>query len=448
MKTDRECQALKVKEGTKTILKSVENGGYHGLSLGMKAGSKMKTWFYRYTINKNTKKIKLGDYPEVSLAEARQLHIEMIARVKNGFDPKNSEEEGKNVNQQVPTLNVFFEKWIDQKTNVKRSNGRRMGISERTASDYRNIYKNYLKDDLGEYRVCDLRRSELNAHYHKINKDKGSPEGLRKTMGIVNQIMDELVRCGLIEENQTSSLTPKTYGATPSAPRERSLNDIELTLLWKALDECIAGRNGIAKSSTLSTSIANALKIIILTGVRRGEVASMKWSHIKGDTWTIPDTKNGTPHQVTLCPQFKEIIDEQRKITNHTCSYVFESSAKPESPVTSDAITRALSRLRRNKMQDQDIESFNVHDLRRSVSNGCGIVLNASIDEIEHLLNHKISNKLLKTYQGKTLRQPEKLAKLYLRWGEHISKLVEKSKELTNEESIRDNVVKIDFGKV
>ena len=445
MKTDRECQALKVKEGRKTILEVVENGGYHGLTLGMKAGCKTKTWFYRYTVNKKTIKIKLGDYPKVSLAKARQLHIEMISRVKNGNYPKNSEE-GRNVNQQNPTLNEFFEKWINQKTSVERSNGKRMGLSDRTVSDYRNIYKNYLKDDLGEYRVCDIFFDVLNEHYHNMKKEKGSPEGLRKTMGIVNQIMDEAKRSRIIKENPTSGLKPRNYGATPSDPRERSLNGKELTLLWKALDDCFDDRNGNIISNTLSTSIANAIRIIILTGVRREEAATMEWSHINGNEWIIPNTKNGKPHTVTLCSLFKEIIDEQRKITNQTCRYVFESSVKPEAPVSSDAITRALKRLQKKKMRDT--EAFNIHDLRRSVSNGCGVELNASIDEIEHLLNHKIPNKLLKTYQGKSLRQPEKLASLYLRWGEYISKLVGKNKGPTNEEIIRDNVIEIDFGKV
>ena len=91
--------------------------------------------------------------------------------------------------------------------------------------------------------------------------------------------------------------------------------------------------------------------------------------------------------------------------------YVFESSTKLGHSITGDALMRALDRLQKRKMAE--FESFSVHDLRRSVANCCGIELGAGPLEIEHMLNHQISDKLLRTYQAGALRNPEKLRALF-----------------------------------
>lgn len=121
----------------------------------------------------------------------------------------------------------------------------------------------------------------------------------------------------------------------------------ELQLFWQAIDQAIsgggslaAGGNGIASSAVLSHSIANVLRLLILTGVRRSEAAEMRWDQIDGDRWTIPETKNGKSHIVTLHPLALSLLKRQRILSEST--YVFESTSKPGSPITGDAITRAL----------------------------------------------------------------------------------------------------------
>lgn len=75
---------------------------------------------------------------------------------------------------------------------------------------------------------------------------------------------------------------------------------------------------------------------------------NMRWEQINGNRWTIPETKNGKSHIVTLHPLALSLLKTQRIISEG--GWVFESLSKPSFPVTGDAITRALERLKTKYM--------------------------------------------------------------------------------------------------
>ncbi|MGD2947777.1 tyrosine-type recombinase/integrase, partial [Escherichia coli] len=169
-------------------------------------------------------------------------------------------------------------------------------------------------------RVCDLSRSHLFAHLSKVRQS--SAEGVRKGLIILNMTLDHATLQGLIELNPARLLKPAMFGASMAKPRERWLSQDELQRLLKTLEEATAGGGsvstggkGIASSVVLSHAIANTLKLIILTGVRRSEAVKMRWDQINGDRWTIPETKNGKSHVVTLHPLALSILKKQRIIS-------------------------------------------------------------------------------------------------------------------------------------
>lgn len=78
------------------------------------------------------------------------------------------------------------------------------------------------------------------------------------------------------------------------------------------------------------------------------EACEMRWDQINGDRWTIPETKNGKSHVVTLHPLTLSILKKQRIISEG--AYVFESTSNPGFAITGDAVTRALERLRKKHL--------------------------------------------------------------------------------------------------
>src|SRR5262249_51266000 len=111
--------------------------------------------------------------------------------------------------------------------------------------------------------------------------------------------------CRGVERNETKS-------------RERVLSDTEIPLFWSAFDD-----TGLVRSS--------ALKVLLLSGQRPGEVAHMRLEHIADGWWTMPGipdpklgwpgTKNAATHRVWLPTAAQEIIAELTD--NETIGYVF-----------------------------------------------------------------------------------------------------------------------------
>lgn len=430
---DRQVASLKPAEGKDRIVVKVQSKAGSGLSVESRIGSHTKSWLYRPYLNGKQIKITLGSYPAMSLAQVREAHAEAIALVKQGIDPRHIRVVEKKANETMLTFSELWEKWLTFRLATKP-------ISPRTLSDYKGTYNRHLDKGLGRVRVCDLSRSFLFAHLSNVRKR--SAEGVRKGLILLNLTLDHANLEGLIDHNPARLLKPAMFGASMGKPRERWLPQDELKMLWAALEEAAngggavsAGGRGIAASVVLSRPVANALRLIILTGVRRSEACEMRWEQISGDRWTIPETKNGRSHIVTLHPMALSVLKKQRIISEG--AFVFESISNPGFAITGDAVTRALERLRKKYLGE--LAAFSPHDLRRSVATGCAEYLDAPERLIELLLNHVPKDRLIRTYQ--VGQQAEKLKGLFMRWGDFVQHEVS-----TDKKNREDNVVTVQFG--
>jgi len=161
----------------------------------------------------------------------------------------------------------------------------------------------------------------------------------------------------------------------------------------------------------------------------------MRFDQINGDRWTIPKTKNGHAHVVTLSPLALEIIEKQRALSGGP--FVFGSASKAGHPITGDSLTKALERVRNKHLAE--LEPFCVHDLRRSVASGAAEYLDAPERLIELMLNHLPKDRLIRTYQAGGMS--EKLRGLFLRWGCFMQGVIQP------EQAAPDNVVPIAASK-
>lgn len=431
---DRQIASLVPPEGKNRIVISVKSKAGAGLCIESRSRSQTKSWLYRPYLNGKQIKITLGAYPAMTLAQAREAHAEAVELVKQGIDPRYARKSAKEQNEKMPIFSELWENWLSFRETSKP-------IGARTLADYKGTYRRHLEQGLGSVRVCDLSRSLLFAHLSKVRQT--SAEGVRKGLIILNMTLDHATLQGLIDHNPARLLKPAMFGASMAKPRERWLPQDELQLLWEALDDATAGGGsvnsggkGIAASVVLSHVVANALKLIILTGVRRSEAVEMRWDQINGERWTIPETKNGKSHVVTLHSLSLSILKKQRIISEG--AYVFESTSNQGFPVTGDAVTRALERLRKRYLAE--LEPFSPHDLRRSVATGCTEYLDAPERLIERLLNHVPKDRLIRTYQ--VGQQAQKLRGLFLGWGDFVERQVAQAAG----EEVADNVVLVKFG--
>jgi len=165
----------------------------------------------------------------------------------------------------------------------------------------------------------------------------------------------------------------------------RVLNDDELRRFWHGLEEV-----DVYPATRL------ALRMILLTGQRPGEVTGMTWEEIDGNWWTIPASrmKGGQEHRVPLTPLALEAVDEARRYSGDR-PFVFASSQQTARnlSITVHSLSRGVLRHR----EEMGIkEHFTPHDLRRTCRTRLAEI---GIDDVvaEKVLGHQLQG-ILKVY--------------------------------------------------
>ena len=212
-----------------------------------------------------------------------------------------------------------------------------------------------------------------------------------------------------IDADPTASLP----AAIPPGERDRVLTDDELRAVWHACD----GVNPV---------FASVIRVMALTGQRRGEVMGMRWDELSDDgrTWTIPASrsKNKQTHVVPLSPAAREVIGTRSPdgtafvfTTNNGRTHVAGFS---KAKVAIDAVVKFK-------------EEWRWHDIRRTVATGLqkfGVALPVT----ESILNHVSGSRsgIVGLYQRHDYADEKKAA--LERWAVHVMAVVSGTKEVDN----------------
>ena len=267
------------------------------------------------------------------------------------------------------------------------------GICDR----WRNLHLPEIDEDM-LFRTIDEARRKGVPGLGRRNKDQSEPRAraLHATLSVL---------FGWLKEKRRIKVNPMLALASPATPKARDhvLTDLEIEKLWAA-----CGDQGYP--------FGPLLKLLLLTGCRREEVAGMQRAELSEDhsTWTIPAnrTKNHRVHVVPLPQMARNILDG---IDEHG-GLVFTTNLK--SPVS------GFSKLKRRLDAALKIAPWQIHDLRRTAATGmAGIGVLPHI--VEACLNHVSGAKagVAGTYNRAQYLSEKKSA--LERWAAHIASLVE-----------------------
>jgi integrase len=178
-----------------------------------------------------------------------------------------------------------------------------------------------------------------------------APVGANRLQTVLVRMFNFAAERGIID---FSPLNNMRRGEEES--RARVLTDDEIRVLWACLD---LERTDI----DIYRLTKLALKSILLTGQRPGEITNMRWDQLDGDTWIIPKAvrKNNEENRVPVLPLMAEILYKAKKYAGQS-EYVFRSSYKESSPVTVGSLANAIRRHR----VEMGIDHFTPHDIRRT----------------------------------------------------------------------------------
>jgi integrase len=384
-----------------------------------------KSWLYCFRLqgDRQTIRMTLGSIEDMPLKDARELVMKLRKQVAQGIDPRAARAAAITENTQAITTQSLFEIWIEFVKLAKE-------VTPKWMKQHETRWTRHLKNPLGKILAKDITRAHLASVLDNMTR-KGIKEETRKALTTLNLMLDYGLTRHFIEQNPARLLKPKDFAASANRPRDRALSLVELRKLWGTLDEVMQPREGIAKTSILSRITGNAIKLLILTGARRGEVCAMRWDELDFDkaTWILPSnkTKNRQAHTVYLSALAIEIINELVQPTNQS-PFVFNTNSNVRGYLHTDSVNKALWRLRKSDDEEKtkdnppplaDMKPFTIHDLRRSAATCWGEYLKTSPHVIERMLNHQPINKLIATYQRAVYADEKKTA--WLAWGKLVN---------------------------
>jgi integrase len=380
----------------------------HGLYLVVQP-SGAKSWAFRYRdLAGRSRKLTLGPYPSVDLKQARKLALKAAAAVAEGRDPAGEKREAKVEAARAATdaFETLAERFIRERVSERsrprtvREYARQLGF--RVGDDGALIKSGAgVVADWRGRKTSEIKRTDVKRLVGGI-RARGARVLANRTLATLSALFGWAVSEDIIEENPCIGVERPASEVS----RERVLEDDELARIWKACDE-------------LGYPFGAAIKLMILTGQRRGEVAGMTWreANLESGTWSLPGvrTKNARAHNVPLSAAAVDVLVGAPRIKG---DFVF--TVDGNGPITSFA--RAKERLDA-AIAEPALERWTLHDLRRTVATGLQR-LGIRLEVTESVLNHVSGTRggIAGVYQRHDWA--EEKAHALGGWADHVERIV------------------------
>lgn len=284
-------------------------------------------WRMKYRFNGKEKRMAFGVYPAVSLAQARALRDEAKKKLAKGIDPSFAKKEEKLV-RDVQLNNTFQAVALEwHGTKVSR-------WSEGYASDIIEAFNKDIFPYIGQLPVNDIKPLVLLNVLRRM-ESRGATEKAKKVRQRCSEVFRYAIVTGRAEYNPAADLTSAMSGH--ESKHYPFLTVEELPDFFKAL----TGYTG-------SPLVVLAARLLILTGVRTGELRGAFWSEfdLEKAVWEIPAErmKMKRPHLVPLSTQALEIV-QQLKVISGQYPLVFPGRNDPRKTMSEASINQVFKRI-------------------------------------------------------------------------------------------------------
>jgi len=344
------------------------------------------TWIIRPPRKGGASRIfTLGTANVLTLTEAKAAARERLARATLGDDPHAARKQARK--QAAVTVGAIVGRYIASAEKRLRPT---------TVYNMKNHLNVHWKTLHGQP-LSGVKKADVAARRDEIAEQYG-PHAANRARAVLSGFFSWAIGEGLVEANPVVG----TNKATAETARARVLSDAELVSVWKACEDDDFGR---------------ILKLLILTGQRRDEVAEMVWSELDlaGGVWSLPGerTKNHRPHDVPLSATALAILADAPRWDGR--EFVFGRGSGPFS-----GFGHAKARL--DKRAGIQVP-WRIHDLRRTFATGAAR-LGVTIEVVERAINHTSGTfgGIVGVYQRHDYAREKRDA--MDRWAAHVKALV------------------------
>jgi integrase len=398
--TDKKIQSLKAKSARYEVW---EDGR---TNLGLRVSTKgRKSWVYMYRFGGKARRMTLGTYPALSLADAHIAHAAAKNRLAMGEDPGSERVVENERRRGAETFDDLADAYLAEYAEPRKAARSVAGDRRMLDLDVRPAWTNR--------KARDISRDDVIAVIEVVLK-RGAPVASNRTRALLHTIFNFAIRHRTkFKDFRDATHNPAALiDKEPEKARERFLSDGELAKFWIGVDQ----------SNSIAPLVKAALKLLLVTGQRRSEVIGMAWSEIDDDNvWTLPSnrTKNRRAHLVPLSPLALSLVAEA-KACNDDDAWVFRSMRR-NGPITPQHITKMFISIR----DGFGLGDVTVHDLRRTFVTGAAR-LGISRADRRLVVNHAENDAHAVYDQFEYL--PEKRAALE-KWAAHIKAVLAKAED-------------------
>lgn len=345
-----------------------------------------KIWRFKFTHNGKEGTVSFGEYPAVSLQDARKLKDEAKAKLAKGLNPS-AEKKKEKLEQQVLANNTFkaiAEEYVTEQMKYK---------SESYVARFKDCMQKDIYKAIGHMPVNEISSAHILAvmknTVKRVNESVkfGTGEAAanlnRRFIGLV---LRYAIMTSRLDNDPTYAL--KNAIPTPEVEHARALSDDEK----KELRKKIESYNG-------TSTVRNAGLALLYSMLRTVEIRKMEWSHVDFDKKliTLPRVtrqsgqrimKKNRTHIVPMSQQLHDLLLNQYQITGDQ-TYVFASPQKRNCMISRTTLNRMLEYM--------GLSEITAHDFRATASTSL-YEKGYEEDHIELQLAHAEDNKTKASY--------------------------------------------------
>ena len=351
-----------------------------------------KSWQVRYRADGKQHRQSIGDFPHISLKEAREQVRRIQAAVIDGENPAYENRrvvEAKSKTRQTLQISNLLELY-DQ-----------LHLSQlRTGYQARTFLREFARD-FGHANITDFTKQDFVGLLNEIMA-AGNGTKANRVFTHIKSFFGWAIGQGYLEHS------PCEYVKKPfkEKSRERFLSDQEIMWFWQVTGEELEPFGYMAR-------------LLLLTGQRLSEVSRMSESELPGrEHWHLSSdrTKNGTQHDVFLSDAAQEIVWRDNRVAG---AYLFSTTGY--SPVQSYDKPVKRFRSRMNELAGAELPHWSFHDLRRTCETGMAMlgVAQPIIDRCTNHLTGRGMSRIYNQYQYKNEK-----TEAWQRWADHVKGLV------------------------
>jgi integrase len=264
----------------------VWDGEVKGFALRVTPGG-AKAFVLDYRAEGRQRRMTLGQYPDWSVQAARKTAKELKREVDHGRDPMGD----RRAERIAPTMQELWRRYELEHLPRKAT---------RSQVDERIMWEKIILPRFGKMKVAAITADDIDSLHHDITTVRRTPIRANRTVEVLRKAFNLAMRWNWREDNPASGVRKN-----PEEKRNRYLNRNEIAVLARAVQDH-------DESAT-----ANAIKLLMLTGARRGEVLGATWDmfDLENGVWTKPSahTKQRRLHRVPLNSPALRLLKEMKQ---------------------------------------------------------------------------------------------------------------------------------------